>query len=133
MFFLFRDLLAHGFHMARTDRKRSIAVLPIEVGKRRPFRFDQLGRIAFQFLDEVSHRNRPPEQAQDMNMVRHPADPQHRTAELIARAAEILVSFVPYAIVLEMRAALFGGKDDMKVNLCEGLGHGNAFDETPSG
>jgi hypothetical protein len=53
------------------------------------------------------------------NMIRDTADPQDRTIELIAHAAKKTVGLVACAKILEIGMAIFGGKNQMNIDLRE--------------
>ena len=76
MLLLIRDVCPHLTDIGLADGECAVTVLPVKLGKRRPFLFDPFGLAALQFPDQIGDRHRPMQNAEDVNMILHNADDQ---------------------------------------------------------
>jgi hypothetical protein len=79
--------------------------------------------LALQFLDDIRRRTGLTQAAKDVDMILDTADRENRRPEIVADATQDAVHFVVNRTIGKEGMAVLGGKDDMDVNLCQGLGH----------
>ena len=123
MLLLIGDVLLHLFEIGLAHGEIRVTALPLEVGVIATTCLQPEVRDAFQFLHPFGLRDGASEAPEQMDVVFHAADEDGRAIELFGDAAEIRMERVARGFVAKERPAVFGGKDQMKVNGGKGLWH----------
>jgi len=126
MLFLIGDVTFDRFKIRGDDGEDAIAGLPSEVAERWIALFDPEAGDSFEFLDPIGLGDGAGVVGENMDVILHTTDDDGRTVELFGNAAEIGMDFGAEGGIAEERVAVFGGKDEVKVNGGEGLWHGVA-------
>ena len=115
------DVCDTRLNVRRTDGKRSVTALPIELGWTRALRLDPLGRFAFEFSNQSFEGNVFRLPTEDMNVIFYTAYDQRRGLKILASSGQVSMNAVAKLIVLQKWFSVFGGKDDMQVDLSQRL------------
>lgn len=122
MFLLGVDVVKQGIEIRWPDGKGTVSPLPRKGGQCRRLGFQPFGGRGFQFLDELSHSDRPGEADGEMNMVGHAADAEAFTIHIAGDRCEIGVQRRAHRDI-EHGSPVFGAKDDVRQEIGERLGH----------
>jgi hypothetical protein len=123
VFLLIGDVETQGPDMSRADGKRSVAVLPMKIRQLAVFGFDPLRGLPFELAQQFRNGTFPREPAENVNVVVRAAHREGRGIQVSASAAQVAMKLVAKGFILKIFFAAFGGEDDVKIDLGEGLSH----------
>jgi hypothetical protein len=126
MLFLIRDIAFDRLKIGGADGEDAVSGLPSEVAERGIALFDPKTGDAFEFLDPIGLGDGAGVAGEEVDVVIHAADNDGRTIELFRYASEVGVGFGAEDRIAQEWMAVFGGKDEVKINGGEGLWHGVA-------
>ena len=105
------------------NRKRAIAVLPIERREFRAFGFDPFGRALLEFFDDIRDGLSASQAKQDVDMICGAVTGAHRRLE-VSQDAGVVLSQFRFDFGANQWFAVLGAKDEMHIDGREGLRHG---------
>src|SRR5205823_5433880 len=89
---LVADVLLDGRNMRGTDRKGTVAGLPVERGE--SFRFEHFRRFPFQLTNQHGDRLLAGQGTKEMNVIRDATNDERRGTPRVARAREVSVALL---------------------------------------
>ena len=123
MLLLLVDVLRKRGEVGGTDREGPVSALPTEFSQGRRLSFQPFGGSRLEGFNQFCGGQGSGELDCQMHVVRHPANPIAFAIEATRGGCEVGVQ-VWSKFGVEVRNAVFGGKDDVKEDMGEGLRHG---------
>jgi hypothetical protein len=117
MFFLASDI---GFHLpdvGRTDGKRPIPILPMEMDEARSFLLDANRRTGFHFFDQLSDCHRAMQGAKNMHVIVHRVDDQGRTLDVSQNSNHVTRYDSTKVRSIQEGMAILGAEYEMNQNV----------------
>lgn len=109
--------------MGGTNRKCAVALLPVKVGKLWILCFDPFGGISLEVADQICDIDSLAQSAEKVHVVLGASDDQRGRVKILADTRQVAVGALAKRLVLEKRSPVFGGKDEVDVDLDKRLRH----------
>ena len=107
--------------------ERAVSFLPMKLKQLRKLALYPSARIALQIANESGEFARPIQPEQHMNVIFHAASTERGAILLAGNASQVGVSSPTDIGIRKEWASMFGGEDEVNVDLNEGLGHENGM------
>lgn len=126
VFHLAGDVFLGRRQMRRTQRKRSVSVLPREAATAGQLLLRPLRGLALEFSNQRRDVERSSQTTKYVNVILRPPDADRRAFLLLANSCQISVDAAAIGVAPKPRGARLRRENHMKIDLGERLRHGSS-------
>lgn len=120
--FLRLNIMDHIWHLRFGIGKHAIPGLPFKPASTKAIEVYPLRRVRFHILHKIGNRLGGAKADQHVQMIAHPIDSDHLVLPCLDTAGDVFVK-VSFPVSSDQCLAVFGCKDEMRVNLRVGVCH----------